>query len=104
MSETHGLPSNKPPIDKTEAELEAEADRILRDAGSLKEHGILSHPDNRGARHEWRVSDGDFLDFQANAPRDRRSSRQKAMIVQEDADQYGKRRKVKSTDSSQTGR
>lgn len=85
---------------KTNAELEAKADRLLRDAGDMREHGILPHSDNRGARHEWRVSEESYLDFQANLPADRRSSRQKTTIVQEDAGQYGKRRKVKSTDPS----
>lgn len=58
----------------TNKELEEAATRLLRRAGNMKKHGILSDPGTHGARHELRVSE-DELDYLANRPRDRRSTR-----------------------------
>jgi hypothetical protein len=56
-------------------DLEKEADRILRDAGNMREHGILKREDRRQAK-EVLISDEEQLDDLAQVKWDRRSSSQ----------------------------
>ncbi len=67
--------SDQPPVPNIEAELEQEADRLLRESGSLRSHGIVLRPDKLSARHDVRVSEEE-LEHLAHLPRDRRSTRQ----------------------------
>ncbi len=59
---------------ESEAELEQEADRLLRESGSLKAHGIVLRPDKRSARRDVRVSEEE-LEHLASQPTDRRSTK-----------------------------
>ena len=57
-----------------ERELQKEADRILRDAGNLREHGILPYP----VTNEITIGDEAALDRLANKRNDRRSTRRES--------------------------
>ena len=61
----------------TDRDLEAEADRIIRDAGNMREHGILKRESRRQAK-EILISDEEQLDDLSQVQWDRRSSNRRS--------------------------